>query len=327
MIKTFVSSLLATIVPTTVSGAEAQSLTSKTAVIGVFMPDTASAYARYVTAFVQSLRELGYVEHQNIRIEYRYTDGKRERLSELATELVGLKPNAIVVVGGTLNATRRVTKTIPIVAANAGDLVTDGYVVSLAKPGGNITGTTNIDSELSAKRLELVKETLPKISRVAVITHEGNRQDRDELNETRVAGDIFGVRIQSVEIKDSGQILGAFTAVAEERAQAVIITNNSFTFANRKQLLGLAASKRLLTMCGRDAFVEHGCLISYAGSRLDGWRRAAYFVDKILKGAKPGDLPVQQPTKFELIINLKTAKQIGLTIPANVLARADRVIK
>jgi putative ABC transport system substrate-binding protein len=291
------------------------------------MPDTASTYARNVAAFVQSLRELGYVEHQNIRIEYRYTDGKRERLSELTTELLSLKPDAIVVVGGTLNATRGATKTIPIVVATAGDLVMDGYVVSLAKPGGNITGTTNIDPELSAKRLELLKETLPNMSRVAFISHEGNRQDRDELKETRAAGEIFGVRIQSVEIKDPGQISGAFTAMTEERAQAVIITNNSFTFANRKQLFELAAGTRLPTMCGRDAFVEHGCMMSYAGSRLDGFRRAAYFVDKILKGAKPGDLPVQQPTKFELIINLKTAKQIGRAIPANVLARADRVIR
>jgi putative ABC transport system substrate-binding protein len=295
--------------------------------IGVFMPDTASAYARYVTAFVQSLRELGYVEHQNIRIKYRYADGKRERLSEMATELVGLKPDAIVVVGGTLNATRRATKTIPIVAATAGALVRDGYVVSLAKPGGNITGTTNIDSELSAKRLELLKETLPRLSRVAVISHEGNRQDSDELKETRVAGEIFGVRIQSLEIRAPGQIPGAFKAMTEEHAQAVIITNNSFTFANRKQLFELAAGTRLPTMCGRDAFVEHGCMMSYAGSRLDGFRRAAYFVDKILKGAKPGDLPVQQPTKFELVINLKTAKQIGRAIPPNVLARADRVIR
>lgn len=295
--------------------------------IGIFLPDTKGAYASYVDAFLKGLAELGYVVGQNIHIEYRYVGEERERLSELATELVSLKPDAIVVVGGTLNATKGVTKTIPIVAATAGDLVTDGYVVSLAKPGGNITGTTNIDSELSAKRLELLKETLPKISRVAVISHQGNRQDRDELKETRAAGEIFGVRIQSVEIKDPAQIPAAFTAVTEERAHAVIITNNSFTFANRKQLFGLASGKRLPTMCGRDAFVEHGCMISYAGSRLDGFRRAAYFVDKILKGAKPNDLPVQQPTKFELVINLKTAKQIGLTIPPQVLARADRVIR
>lgn len=327
MIRPFFSWLLATILLTTVSVAEAQSPTSKTPVIAVFMPDTASAYARYVAAFVQSLRELSYVEHRNIRIEYRYADGKRERFSELATELVGLKPDAIVVVGGTLNVTRHATRAIPIVAATAGDLVADGYVVSLAKPGGNVTGTTNIDSELSAKRLELLKETLPKLSRVAVISHEGNRQDRDELKETRAAGHIFGVRIQSLEIKAPGQIPGAFIAMTEEHAQAVIITNNSFTFANRKQLFELATGKQLPTMCGRDAFVEHGCIISYAGSRLDGFRRAAYFVDKILKGAKPGDLPVQQPTKFELVINLKAAKQIGVTIPPHVLARADRVIR
>jgi putative ABC transport system substrate-binding protein len=311
---------LLTIFVLTTASVQAQQATGRIPVIGIFLPDTKVAYASYVDAFLKGLADLGYVVGQNIHIENLYVDGKREKLSLLATEIVSLKPEAIVVVGGTLNATRGATKTIPIVAATAGDLVTDGYVVSLAKPGGNITGTTNIDSELSAKRLELVKETLPKISRVAVISHEGNRQDRDELKETRAAGEIFGVRIQSVEIKDPSQIPAAFAAVTEERAQAVIITNNSFTFANRKQLFGLATGKR-------DAFVEHGCMMSYAGSRLDGFRRAAYFVDKILKGAKPDDLPVQQPTKFELVINLKTAKQIGLKIPPNVLARADRVIK
>lgn len=327
MRRTFFCLLLATTLLPTVPVSEAQSPTSKTPLIAVFLPDTASAYASYVAAFIQSLRELGYVEPQNIHVQYRYTDGTRDRLSELANEIVGLKPDAIVVVGGTLNATRHATKTIPIVAATAGDLVSDGYIVSLAKPGGNITGTTNIDSELSAKRVELLKETLPKLTRVAVISHEGNRQDKQELKETRAAGDIIGVRIQSLEIKAPGQIPGAFTAMTEERAQAVIITNNSFTFANRKQLFELAAGKRLPTMCGRDAFVDHGCVVSYAGSRIDGFRRAATYVDKILKGAKPAELPVEQPTKFELVINLKTAKQIGLAVPPHVLARADRVIK
>jgi putative ABC transport system substrate-binding protein len=326
MIRTSSSGVLITILLAAIV-AEAQSPTTKIPVIGVFMPDAASAYASYVAAFVQSLRDLGYVEDQNIHIEYRYADGKRESIPELAVELVGLKPDAIVVVGGTLNATSQATKAIPIIAATAGDLVADGYVVSLAKPSRNITGTTNIDAELSAKRLELLKEILPKLSRVAVISHEGNRQDQKELRETRLAGDVFGVRLQSLELKTPSQIPGAFTAIGDERAQAVIITNNSFTFANRKQLLQLATDKRLPTMCGRDAFVEYGCLTSYAGSRHDGFRRAAYFVDKILKGAKPGDLPVQQPTKFELLVNLKTAKQIGLTVPPHVLARADKVIK
>jgi putative ABC transport system substrate-binding protein len=235
--------------------------------------------------------------------------------------------DAIVVVGGTLAAAKHATSTMPIVVATAGDLVGDGYIASLARPGGNITGSTNVDSELSAKRLELFKETFPRLSRVAVLSWEGNQQDQDELKETRAAAQLLGVRIQSLEIKDRGQIPDAFAAMTEERAEAFIITNNSFTFANRRQLFELAAKKRLPTMCGRDAFAEHGCLMSYAASRLDAFRRAAYFVDKILKGTKPAGLPVQQPTKFELMINLKTAKQIGVTIPQSVLYRADKVIK
>jgi putative ABC transport system substrate-binding protein len=327
MTKGIVIGSLLTVFLLTVALTGAQQPAGRVPMIGIFLPDTKAAYASYVAAFLKGLDELGYVVGRNILIEYRYADGKRDRFPKHASDLVGLKVDAIVVVGGTLNVTRHATRAIPIVAATAGDLVADGYVVSLARPGGNITGTTNIDSELSAKRLELLKETLPRLSRLAVISHAGNRQDRDELKETRAAGHIFGVRIQSLEIKAPGQLPGAFIAMTEERAQAVIITNNSFTFANRKQLFELATGKQLPTMCGRDAFVEHGCIISYAGSRLDGFRRAAYFIDKILKGAKPADLPVQQPTKFELVINLKTAKQIGLTIPPNVLARADRVIQ
>jgi putative ABC transport system substrate-binding protein len=299
----------------------------KVPLIGVLLPETASAYAAYVAALVQGLRELNYVVDQNIRIEYRYADGKRESFSQLAEELVRQKVDVIVVVGGTLAAAKRATNAIPIVAATAGDLVADGYAASLARPGGNITGSSNIDSDLSAKRLELFKETVPALARVAVISWKGNRQDEEELKETRAAANTWGVRIQSLEINEPSQIVGAFTAMTDERAQAFVVTNNSFTFGNRRQLFELAANKRLPTMCGRDAFAEHGCLMSYAASRLDAFRRAAYFVDKIVKGTKPGDLPVQQPTKFELVINLKTAKQIGLTIPPSVLARADRVIK
>ena len=295
--------------------------------IGVLLPDTALAYASHVDAFVQGLRQLGYLVDQNIRIEYRYADGKRERFAELADELARIKVDVILVVGGTLDAANRATKTIPIVVATAGDLIADGYAASLARPGGNITGSTNIDSELSAKRLELFKETLPKVSRVAVISWKGNRQDEDELKETRAAANTLGLRIQSLALNDPSQIPDAFAAVADERAQALIVTNNSFTFGNRRQLFESAEKKRLPTMCGRDAFAEHGCLMSYAASRLDSFRRAAYFVDKIIKGTKPGDLPIQQPTKFEFIVNLKTAKQIGLTIPQSILYRADKVIK
>jgi putative ABC transport system substrate-binding protein len=307
--------------------AEAQEPANKVPLVGVFLPDTAASYQSYTEAFRQGLRELGYVIGQNIILEYRYADGKRDRFAGLAAELVQLNVNVIVVVGGTLAAAKGATSAIPIVAATAGDLVGAGHVASLARPGGNITGSTNIDADLSGKRLEIFKETFPKLSRVAFLSYEGNQGDRDELKETRATAPLLDVRIQSLEINDRSQIPGAFAAMIKERAEALIVTNNSFNFANRRSMFELAAMNRLPTMCGRDAFVEYGCLMSYAGSRRDAFRRAAYFVDKILKGAKPADLPVQQPTKFELVINLKTAKQIGVTIPQWVLMRADRVIR
>jgi putative tryptophan/tyrosine transport system substrate-binding protein len=309
------------------SPAQAQQSASKIPVIGVFLPDTASAFASYVAALREGLQELGYMEGKNLLIEYRYADGKRDLFPELATELVRLKVDAIVVVGGTLAAAKQATSTIPIVAATAGDLVGSGYVASLAKPGGNITGSTNIDADLSGKRLELLKEAFPKLSRVAFLSRKGNRGDQDELNETLAAAQAMGVRIQSLEIEDPGRFQSAFSAMSKERAEAVIITNNSFNFAHRRLLFELTAKNRLPSMCGRDAFVEHGCLISYAASRRDAFRRAAYFIDKILKGAKPAELPVQQPTKFELVINLRTAKQIGVTIPQSVLYWVDKVIR
>jgi len=306
---------------------QAQQPAARVPVIGIFLPDTATAYSTYVAAFLKGLDDLGYVIGQNILIEYRYADGKRDRFPELASELARLKVDVIVVAGGTLAAAKQASGTIPIVAATAGDLVASGHVASLAKPGGNITGSTNIDADLSGKRLEVLKDTLPRLSRAALLTFAGNRGDQDELKETRAAARSLRVQVQALEVRDGNGFQSAFGAMGEERADAVIITNNSFNFAHRRQVFELAAKYRLPSMCGRDTFVEYGFLISYAGSRRDTFRRAAYFVDKILKGAKPADLPVQQPTVFEMVINLKTAKQIGLTIPPNVLARADRVIR
>ena len=307
--------------------AEAQQ-TKKIPVIGVLLPSSASDYGAYNEAFLQGLRQLGYVAGQNILIEYRYADGKADRLPELAAELVRLKVDVIVTASASaVRAARKTTATVPIVVATAGDLVGSGLVASLAQPGGNITGSTNVDPDFSAKRLLLLKDSFPKLSSVAVLTREGSRGDHDELKETRAAAQSLKVRIQSLEIKDPGQIPGAFAAMTKERAGALIITNNNNNFSNRRQILELAAKNRLPTMCGRTAFVEDGCLISYAASRLDSWRRAAIFVDKILKGRKPADLPVEQPMKFEFVISLKTAKQIGVTIPQSVLYRADRVIK
>jgi putative ABC transport system substrate-binding protein len=319
--------LLVALALISVHSADAQQPTKKIPVIGVFLPDSPSDYRSYVDAFRRSLRDLGYVEGQNIFLEYRYAEGKPERYAELADELVRLKVDMIVVVGGTIAAAKRAASTIPIVVASAGDLVGDGYIASLARPGGNITGSTNLDSDLSGKRLELLKEALPKTNRVAFLFWEGNKGDQDELKETRAAADALKVQIQPIGIKDPSQFQDAFSTIIKQRGDALIITNNSFNFAHRRQTLEFAAKHKLPSICGREAFAEAGCLISYSGSRIDSFRRAAYFVDKILKGAKPADLPVQQPTKFELMINLRTAKQIGLTIPQSVLFRADKVIK
>ncbi len=307
--------------------AEAQP-TKKIPVIGTLHADTPSAFEPSYEAFRQGLRDLGYVVGQNILIEYRYAEGKRDRLPELAAELVRLKVDVIVVTGdGPTSAVKRATSTIPIVVASAGDLVGAGLVASLARPGGNVTGSTNVDADFSMKRLQLLKEAFPKLSRVAVFSWEGSPGDRDELKETQAAAQPLGVRIQSLEVRDPSQFQSAFATMAKERAGALIITNNSFTFFHRKRIFELAARNRLPTMCGRAGFVEAGGLMSYAADRLDSYRRAATYVDKILKGAKPADLPVEQPTKFVLVINLKAAKQIGLTIPPNVLARADRIIR
>jgi putative ABC transport system substrate-binding protein len=296
-------------------------------VIGTLHSDSPSSVESSFEAFRQGLRQLGYVVGQNILIEYRYAEGKRDRVPDLAAELVRLNVDVIFAVGGgTVSAVKRATSTIPIVAS-AGDLVGDGLVASLARPGGNITGLTNVDADFSAKRLLLLKDSFPKLSRVAVLTREGSRGDHDELKETRAAAQSLKVRIQSLEIKEPGQIPGAFAAMTKERAGALIITNNSFTFLHRRQLLELAAKNRLPTMCGRAGFVDAGGLMSYAADRLDSFRRAAIFVDKILKGRKPADLPVEQPMKFEFIVNLKTAKQIGVTVEPNVLVRANKVIK
>ena len=299
----------------------------KVPVIGTLHSDSPSSVELNFEAFQQGLRQLGYVVGQNILIEYRYAEGKRDRVLDLAAELVRLNVDVIFAVGGgAVSAVKRATSTIPIVAS-AGDLVGDGLVASLARPGGNVTGLTNVDADFSAKRLLLLKDSFPKLSRVAVLSWEVNQGDQDELKETRAAAQSLKVRIQSLEIKDPGQIPGAFAAMTKERAGALIITNNNNNFSHRRQILELAAKNRLPTMCGRTAFVEDGCLISYAASRLDSWRRAAIFVDKILKGRKPADLPVEQPMKFEFVISLKTAKQIGVTIPQSVLYRADKVIQ
>jgi len=294
--------------------------------IGALRIDSVSGESANLEAFRQGLRELGYVEGKNIIIEYRYAEGKLDRLPELAAELVRLKIDVILAAGTqTTTAAKQATATIPIVAAGTGDLVGTGLVASLARPGGNVTGSTRMSTDLSGKRLELLTETIPKASRIAVLFH--GTDDRRDLAETETAAPHFSVKIQPVEIRNPNEFQSAYTAMARQRADALIILMGAFTSVHRTQLLDLAAKNRLPSMCEASVWTNSGCLMSYGPDQPHLYRRAAYFVDKILKGAKPADLPVEQPTKFELIFNLKTAKQINLTIPPNVLARADRVIR
>jgi len=298
--------------------------------IGVIRSGSAASTASAREAFLQGLRDLGYLDAKNIMIEYRYAEGKAERWPVLAAELV--KSNVDIFVVGGVGVTRAVhdaTQTIPIVVGGAGDLVKSGLIASLAKPGRNITGSTEISTDLSGKRLELLKEVIPRASRVAVIWHSptGLSDDEEELKQTKTEARQFGLNVLPLGIQEPDQFQNAFNTVTQDKANAIIILRSSLTLFHRKQLAELSVKNRLLSICDGQDFVQDGCLISYGADLLYLWRRAANFVDKILKGAKPAELPVEQPTKFELIVNLNTAKQIGLTIPHTILAKADRVIK
>jgi putative ABC transport system substrate-binding protein len=293
--------------------------------IGYLSGSSPSADAARADVFRQGLRELGYVEGKNILIEYRYAEGKLDRLFDLATEMVRLNPDVIVVSSTEFGAAaKRATSTIPIVVIG-GDVVGAGLVSSLARPGGNVTGLTAISTDLSGKRLELVKDVVPKLSRVGVVWYGG--ADEDELKQTEIAGRALGIAIQSVRVQAVKDFGSAYAAMKRERANGVILIQDAFTLFHRKELVDLAAQNRLPSMCEQSTWSDDGCLMSYGPNQTDRLRHAATYVDKILKGAKPADLPVEQPTKFELVINLKTAKQIGLSIPPNVLARADKVIR
>lgn len=258
-------------------------------------------------------------------VEWRFANGDESRLSELAAELVRLKPDILATTATQpARALKNATTTIPIVVLSAGDLVGRGIVASLAKPGGNITGFTSIAPELNGKRLEVLKEIVPRASKVAFLYRPS---EQDELKALQIAARALGLQIQPHEVREASDFTTAYAAMTKERAHALIISRNPFTDSHRKALNELAAKHRLPAMCDGIEWTNADCLVSYAQNRADGSRRAAVLVDKILKGAKPADLPVEQPTKFEFVINLKTAKQIGLTIPPNVLARADRVIR
>jgi putative ABC transport system substrate-binding protein len=277
------------------------------------------------------LRELGYIEGQNIATEYRYAEGKRDRFPELTAELVHLKVDIIVVAGGdrVILAAKNATKTIPIVMVGQGlDPVRAGLVESLARPGGNVTGITNLSRELGGKRLELLKESVPKVARVAVLYDPANRAQVLELKEVLpVAARTLGLTVRPWEVRVADDFDKVFAALSKERPDGLYVLGGPLMFANEKRTADFALKSRLPSVYSNREGVEAGGLMSYGGDLAESYRRVAYFVDRILKGTKPADLPVEQPTKFELMFNLKTAKQIGLTIPPNVLVRANKVIK
>jgi len=279
-------------------------------------------------AFRQQMRDLGYVEGQNVTFEPRWAQGDDERLPKLAAELVGLKVDLIVTGGqNAALAAKRATATIPIVTATGTDPVALGLAASLRQPGGNVTGVTSISSELAGKRLELLRIVAPRASPIAILWDERNPASRLSVNGTEVAAKPAGLTIHSVPVHSPAEIEAAFATLVRNRAGALIIVPSPAIFSHRKRLFELAMKHRLPTVVGSREYVEAGGLASYGPDYPDQFRHAAVYVDKILKGAKPGDLPIEQPTKFELVINLKTAKALGLTIPPSLLARADEVIQ
>jgi putative ABC transport system substrate-binding protein len=278
----------------------------------------------------QALRDLGYVEGQNIAIEYRYAEGKLDRFSELAAELVRLKVDIIVVAGGNtlIQVAKNATKTISIVmSGSAPDPVEAGFVDSLARPGGNVTGLALLVNELAGKRLELLKEAVPKLARVAVLHDPALRPNVLELKAVQTAAPALGLTIQPWEVRGMDDFDRVFAAQNKQRSDGLYVLAGRLVTSNRKRIADFALKSRLPSIYSVRDFVDAGGLMSYGADQADSYRRVAYFVDRILKGAKPADLPVEQPTKFELVINLKTAKQLGLTIPQSVLYRADKVIK
>jgi putative tryptophan/tyrosine transport system substrate-binding protein len=287
-----------------------------------FLSAVTAAGAPY-DSFRRGLRDLGYVEGQNIAIEYRPVDLKGDRATDLVAELLRLNVDVIVTGDPAVgHVAKTLTTTVPILVVGAGDLVASGLVASLAHPGGNVTGLSAL--QLNEKRLEILKETLPKLSRVAILW---NAKTNTWRSETEVAAQALGVQLQSLEVRGPEDLDSAFQAAKREQAGALVVVRNPITSSQRKRIADLAIKNQMPTIYGDPDFVEAGGLMSYGTNVADLFRRVATYVDKILKGAKPADLPVEQPMKFEFVINLKTAKQIGLTIPPNVLARADRVIK
>ena len=296
--------------------------------IGVVMSISPSAAAPRISALQKGLHELGYAEEKTIFIDYRYAEGKPDTVSVLVNELIGLKVDLLVVdTSQATQAAKNATQTIPVVFTVANDPVGDGQVVSLARPGGNLTGFSLLTLDLNGKRLELLKETFPKITRVAFLPVTGEGVGEKRFKEAEIAAKGLGLQLQPLRTKGADDLRSGFDAVKRAGAQALITHPSTFVVTNRARIIELAEKHRLPAIYQGAQYVEAGGLMGYGPDPLDNWHRAATYVDKILKGTKPGDLPVQQPTKFEFVINLKAANQIGVTIPPNVLARADRVIK
>jgi putative ABC transport system substrate-binding protein len=299
--------------------------------VGFLTSASTAETAPYIEAFRQGLRDLGYIEGKNIVLEIRGGEANPDRVSDLAAELIALKVD-IIVAGGifAIRAAMKATSTIPIVMRTDSDPVDAGFVPSLARPGGNITGVTSITTKLIGKHLELLAEVVPGVKRVAVltaVTHLDRWMATDQYKEMEASARPLGVKLQILWARDLNSIDNAFLAMAKERVQALIVTPSPRSLQYGERIINHAAKHRLPAIYFRSGLVENGGLMSYAANNADEWRRSAVYVDKILKGAKPADLAVEQPIKFEFVINLKAAKQIGLTVPPNVLARADRVIK
>ena len=297
--------------------------------IGWIDPGTPVSSAIRIKALQQGMHELGHVEGKNVVYDFRLAEGKIDRFPELAAELVSLKPDCIFAVGvDAIRALKQSTNSIPIVMGTIDvDPVKEGLVASMARPGGNITGLTGIGWELAGKRLELLRGIKPKLSRVAFLFDPRSEASFAHLNETKVAAAKLGVKLQLIEVRNPEGLKDAFRIARERRAEAIFILGIGVLIGYRVQIVDLATKARLPAMYSASDFVRDGGLVSYASDVPEQFRRAAIYVDKILKGAKPGELPIEQPTKFQLVVNLKAAKKIGLTIPPNVLARADEVIE
>jgi putative ABC transport system substrate-binding protein len=302
--------------------------TGKVYRIGFLGNSTAALEANLVGPFREGLRELGYVEGRNVQIEYRWGEGKYERFPELVAELVALKVDVLVTAGTPAAlAVKRATTTIPLVMVAVGDPVGTGLVASLARPGGSMTGLTSIAPDLEGKRLELLREAVPKLSRVSVIWNPANPFHVTAEKEARSAAQVLQMKVHSVGVRTAQELDPAFVAIVKERPGAFIVLADRIFLHNRGRIVDFAARNRLPAVYAYRELVEAGGLMSFGPNYADMHRRAATFADKILKGAKPADLPVEQPTKFELLINLKTARALGLTIPPSLLARADQVIQ